>query len=56
MNETDKSCAVLLTDAQEIKVIRCEPDTNTFDTARNAIGCEWIRKALIVHPVRIFKI
>ena len=47
MDETDKNCAVLLTDAQEIKVIRCEPDTDTFDAARKAIGCEWIE---IVEP------
>ena len=42
MNKTDKNCAVLLTDAQEIKVIRCESDTDTFDAARKALGCDWI--------------
>ena len=52
MNEKDKNCAVLLTDAQEIKVIRCEPDTDTFDAARKAIGCEWIE---IVEPESLAK-
>ena len=52
MNETDKNCAVLLTDAQEIKVIRCEPDTDTFDAARKAISCEWIE---IVEPDSLAK-
>ena len=38
----DKRFAVLLTDAQEVKILECDPQKEMFDIAREAIGCEWI--------------
>lgn len=38
----DKRFAVLLTDAQEVKILECDPQKEMFDIARDAIGCEWI--------------
>jgi len=52
MDTNEKNCAVLLTDAQEVKVIRCDPGTDTFDVACNVIGCEWIE---IVEPEPLAK-
>lgn len=38
----DKRFAILLTDAQEVKILECDPQKEMFDIAREAIGCEWI--------------
>lgn len=38
----DKRLAVLLTDAQEVNILECDPQKEMFDIAREAIGCEWI--------------
>ena len=37
----DKRFAVLLTDAQEVKILECDPQKEMFDIARDTIGCEW---------------
>ncbi len=43
MNDTnEKTYGVLLTDAQEIKLIQVKPNEEIFDCGRRAIGCEWI--------------
>ena len=43
MNDNnDKTYGVLLTDAQEIKIIEIRPNEEVFDCGRRAIGCEWI--------------
>ena len=44
---SEKNCAVVLTDAQEVKLLQCDPESETFDIARKVIGCEWIE---IVEP------
>lgn len=38
----EKRFAVLLTDTQAIQIINCDPQRDMFDTARQAIGCDWI--------------
>ena len=38
----EKKFAVLLTDTQDIQIINCDPQRDMFDTARQAIGCDWI--------------
>lgn len=38
----DKRFAVLLTDAQEVLLMACNPQKELFDIARQAIGCDWI--------------
>lgn len=38
----EKKFAVMLTDAQEVKILECDPQKEMFDIARDAIGCEWI--------------
>lgn len=38
----EKRFAVLLTDAQEILLMGCNPQKELFDIARQAIGCDWI--------------
>ena len=38
----EKKYAVLLTDAQEVKILECDPQEEMFETARGVIGCEWI--------------
>ena len=43
MNEINgKTFGVLLTDAQEIKLVQIKPDEEIFDCGRRTIGCEWI--------------
>ena len=43
MNDNnDKTYGVLLTDAQEIKLIQIKPNEEIFDCGRRTIGCEWI--------------
>lgn len=43
MNDNnDKTYGVLLTDAQEIKLIQIKPNEGIFDCGRRTIGCEWI--------------
>lgn len=38
----EKRYAVLLTDAQEVLLMACNPQQELFDIARQAIGCDWI--------------
>lgn len=38
----EKRFAVLLTDAQEVLLMACNPQKELFDIARQAIGCDWI--------------
>ncbi len=38
----EKKFTVLLTDAQEVKIIECDPLKELFDIARRVIGCDWI--------------
>lgn len=38
----EKRYAVLLTDAQEVLLMACNPQKELFDIARQAIGCDWI--------------
>lgn len=38
----EKKYIVLLTDAQEVKIIECDPLKELFDIARGVIGCDWI--------------
>lgn len=40
MDET--KYAIHLTDAQEVKLIACDPEKEIFDIGRSAIGCDWI--------------
>ena len=44
--------AVLLTDAQEIKVLECDPQEEMFEIARGTIGCDWIE---LVEPESLSK-
>lgn len=41
----EKRFAVLLTDTQDIQIMICDPQRDMFDTARQAIGCDWIEIA-----------
>ena len=38
----EKKYAVLLTDAQEVKILECDPQEELFNIARDCIGCDWI--------------
>lgn len=38
----EKRFAVLLTDAQEVLLMACNPQQELFYIARQAIGCDWI--------------
>ena len=38
----DNVYGVLLTDAQEVKIVQIRPQEEIFDCGRRAIGCEWI--------------
>lgn len=38
----EKRFAVLLTDAQEVLLMACNPQKELFDIARQAIGCDWV--------------
>lgn len=43
MNDNNENTyGVLLTDAQEIKLIEIRPNEEIFDCGRRTIGCEWI--------------
>ena len=44
--------AVLLTDAQEIKMLECDPQEELFEIARGTIGCDWIE---LVEPESLSK-
>ena len=48
----EKKYAVLLTDAQEIKVLECDPQEELFEIARGTIGCDWIE---LVEPESLSK-
>ena len=48
--ENERKFAVLLTDAQEIKIVECDPQEEMFSIARSLIGCEWIE---LVEPVSL---
>lgn len=47
MDMNEKNYAVVLTDGQDVRLLRCNTGDDTFEVARNAIGCEWIE---IVEP------
>ncbi len=38
----ERKYTVLLTEAQEVKLLECDPQEDLFDLARGAIGCDWI--------------
>ena len=38
----EKRFAVLLTDAQEVLLMACNPQKELFGIARQAIGCDWV--------------
>ena len=40
--QEEKKYAVLLTDAQEIKMLECDPQEELLEIARGTIGCDWI--------------
>ena len=40
--QEEKKYAVLLTDAQEIRMLECDPQEELLEIARGTIGCDWI--------------